>query len=1110
MEAAEQSATSSAVVGGGTLAPGGIPSRVGLEGAKARPPASAVAARLIAPVFESGTDGLVFLARGEFHAEEIARAVKAMAPGIETIVLPPWDCLPYDRVAPSRESMGRRMSALHAMAQPAKGSRLVVMSAEAALNRVVSPDAIAGGFTEVAVGDAIEPAALGVRLQACGYVLDDRVDEPGEAALLGQVIDVFPPDMPRPVRILLDEEGGVQAMRFYDPVTQRTHDAAERVVLGPASELAPLPENTVASRGMEERMMASGLPLASVFHRLGDARIVIGAEFPERLEAAFELIADARRARDTGKGRKPPKTGFHLGKAEWKAAVKGRAAPIDMAGAAPVPLFLLEDDPVRAAVEFIREKREAGFRVLLAGSEIELDPTSKALARRLKEKPESVEGWSALLDAEDGALVQAMLDLEHGFTDDAARIAVVASADIYGTRLGRAKERGAKALVSEPELRLGNVVLHEDHGVAVLRALETVEAGGVSRDVVRLEYHGGATLLAPVEEFGRIWRYGADEEAVTLDRLKGDGWAKRRAEVSVEIAAAAGRLVELAAEREKKGADAILPPRGAYGRFAARFPYPETPDQTAAIEAVLTDLASGKAMNRLICGDVGFGKTEVALRAAAAVALGGRQVAVVAPTTVLARQHFETFSRRFEGTGVRVALLSRVVKGADAKAVKGGLADGSVGIVVATQAVAAKDVRFRDLGLLVIDEEHRFGVRLKEELRGLAPRLHVLSMSATPIPRTLASAMVGVQEASLLSNPPARRRPVRTELAPFDAASIKTALIREAKRGGQSFCVVPRIEDIEPLKAELARLVPDLKLLTAHGDMDASAMDESMLAFANGQADILLSTNIIETGLDVPRANTILVFRADRFGMAQLHQLRGRVGRGRAQGFAFLLTEAGREIAAETRSRLSTLLAFDRLGSGLAISARDLDLRGAGDLVGEEQAGHMKLIGVSLYQRLLARAVEAARGEGGALSFEPEIKMEMSGAFPAEYVPEPIIRLNLYSRLQRFERESEIDAFAEELADRFGQPPAETTALLELARLKLSAASAGVARISAGPSGIAIDLRRPKTAPWEKLKRLADCAQNDNRLICRRATPQGPERLEAVGELVEAVRKAVV
>jgi transcription-repair coupling factor (superfamily II helicase) len=1080
----------------------GFPS-VERQAATSRLPASAIAARLIGHVLEAGPDGLVFIARSEGQAEEVATAFECFMPDVQVILLPPWDCLPYDRIPPSRESLGRRAAALVAMAEKAGArGRLVVMSPEAALQRMLPINAIAKGFLHLTTGEPLDVDAFQDQLLVSGYLMDDRVDEPGEFALLGQGVDVFPPGAAQPYRILV-EDAAIVSIRSYDALSQRTEALIEAIVLAPSTECLPHPveEDLKSAQSFETRMLGAGVELDSIFSLLPKPRIVVGPGADERFDAAIALIDDARLARDKQMGRKPTAERFYLNRTSLDQAITHRRAALDMEGVSAAPNFIVEINPSQAAAEFVRDKQEQGLRVILTGTPSELGRLEKALNRRTKLEIGEAECWTVALDGKPGNIVKLDVDVDGGFVDQSAKVAVLATVNVFGTRLNETDRQGA-TLAEEAELRIGDVVLHEEHGIAVLRALKTVDVNSIVTDTVRLEFHGGATLLAPVEEFGRIWRYGAEADAVTLDRLKGDGWAKRRAQLDGEIEQAAQHLIRLAKDRDEGGARVMKPPRGSYARFAARFPYPETIDQSAAIAALIDDLSSGRSMNRLICGDVGFGKTEVALRAAAIVALNGGQVAVVAPTTVLARQHFETFSRRFAEMGVNVALLSRVVGDAEAKKVKSGLADGSIRIVIGTHAIAAKDVTFDDLALLIVDEEHRFGVKLKQQLRALAPRLHVLSMSATPIPRTLAAAMVGVQEASLLATPPARRRPVRTELAPFDAASVKMALIREHRRAGQSFCVVPRIEDIEPTAAELRRLVPDLSLLVAHGDMKASEMDEAMVAFANGAADILLSTNIIENGLDVPRANTIVIFRSDRFGLAQLHQLRGRVGRGRAQGHAYLLTEPDKEIAAETRSRLSTLLAFDRLGSGLAISARDLDLRGAGDLVGEDQAGHMKLIGLSLYQRLLALAVDRARGKDRLIQ-KPSIDLEISGALPREYVPEPVVRLNLYSRLQRFETLAEIDAFAEELEDRFGPPPAEAITLLDLARLKLCAAAAGIVKIGAGPVAIAAEFERLDPRVRARLEKRSDCTRKGSRFVFRLATTPGAERLAAAFDVVK-------
>jgi transcription-repair coupling factor (superfamily II helicase) len=543
----------------------------------------------------------------------------------------------------------------------------------------------------------------------------------------------------------------------------------------------------------------------------------------------------------------------------------------------------------------------------------------------------------------------------------------------------------------------------------------------------------------------------------------------------------------------------LEPDVAAYERFAAGFPFTETTDQARAITAVRADLASGKPMDRLVIGDVGYGKTEVALRAAAVAALAGAQVAITAPTTVLVRQHLETFTKRFAGTGVEVAGLSRLSSAADKKRVKAGLADGSIGVVIGTGAVATAD--YKNLALTVIDEEQRFGAADKAKLRALGgDATHVLSLSATPIPRTLQTALVGLQQLSIIATPPARRQPIRTAIAEWDEVTVRTALRREKGRGGQSFVVVSRIEDMAPVAERLGKLAPELTMVEAHGKMPVGDIDTAMVAFAAGEGDVLLATNIIEAGLDVPRANTMIVWRADRFGLSQLHQLRGRVGRGSRRGQVLLLTDPDHPIADATVKRLKTLEAFDRLGAGFAIAARDLDMRGAGDLIGDEQAGHMKLIGVDLYQFLLEAGLRAARGEP-VDRWTPQLNLGVEGRWPEEWVPEVETRITLYARLARVADAGELDAFVAEVEDRFGPPPPEARALLEIAAVRLAAAAARIARIDAGPAAIALTPRRDFSgAPGA-----AGLVAKGDRLLLAERIEDARERLDRLRDVLEAL-----
>ena len=1078
-------------------------------------PVGAVAAALVEAIAKQ-TGDRIHVAGDEREADELAELARAFAPGLDVLVFPPWDCLPYDRASPSATSMGGRMAALLALAQGAETPRLVLTSPEALVQLTLPAAALKGIEHPVALDHAGEVEAVTAFARRTGYREQEEVAEPGDISLRGEVLDIFPPATDLPFRLEI-VDGEVRAIHAFDPLSQRTTGAVEALTLRPASELiAPqadadvnaFPPEAARPLGIEQDLPRLSGHLVSLFDHAPGAAVTLAGAARTRLRRLAEQVASAYEAAHTlavDRKRSPPPRPetLYLTDAALNEALAARKAQELKLKARPSPLFALSSRPVREAADHLSSALEAGGVAVLAGPRADLDRLSRELERRSGKSFTPVEDWAAVRKAKAGALLALPVELAHGFEREAPRLCVVTTQDVLGTRARHAVQTAPTSLLeAEPDLRFGDLVIHEDHGVAVLRALESVEAGGVARPSARLEYHDGAALLVPVDELRKVWRYGAEADVVPLDRLNANGWVRRRAEVEAAISDTALELVALSKTRDETEAPRITPPRQAYERFVARFAYPPTRDQEAAIEAILHDLHAGRPMNRLVCGDVGFGKTEVALRAAAVVALSGRQVAVAAPTTVLARQHLQTFQRRFAGLGVEIGHLSRLAKAAEARATKAGLASGEVGLVIGTHALAAKDVAFKDLGLLIIDEEQRFGAKLKADLHALAPGAHVLTLTATPIPRTLQAALVGLQDISVIATPPARRRPVRTLLSPFDPATIRTALQRERARGGQSFVVTPRIEDIEPLRAQLTDLAPDLTLLVAHGELPAEEVDEVMVRFADGDGDVLLATNIVESGLDVPRANTMLVHHPDRFGLAQLHQLRGRVGRGRVQASAYLLYDPAHPLSETARTRLETLIAYDRLGAGLAISARDLDIRGAGDLVGEDQAGHLKLIGVGLYQWLLERAVRQARGQPVDDRQEPELALGAEGELSETYIPDAEMRLNLYARLSRLDTPKAVRAFAHELEDRFGPPPVEAQTLLDLATLSRLARRLGVTRLSAGPKGVALDFVDAATAAKMAGGR-EDLAVRDARLVWKVVPGVEAERLEKLRSLLD-------
>jgi transcription-repair coupling factor (superfamily II helicase) len=1019
-----------------------------------KPSAALSATRLLASI-DAQVGVTALLSTSERRAEEVARALTALVDPavVEVLLLPPWDCLPFDRASPSRDVQGRRLAVLARLATECGGRRrIVVMSPEAMMQRAPPASAIAATF-EIATGHPIDRSTLAEFARRTGYVEDDRIDEPGEIAFLGEVIDIFPAAAECPVRITVAEDR-VGEIQTFDPLSQRTLEVLESVILTGASELQ-LDGEDEREIGAEHRLGELEGPLSTVLEMVAPDRLIAEPTAADRCFRFLQRVSEAHASRRTfGEAAETPPpaaASLYLSVQQAEEALSS-AASLDLDSARPIASLVADRRPGASLKGLIEAHRAKGRRVVVTGIDEELKTITRMLRRLGLDGPPAVTGLAAVLAAQSGSFLSLVADFDRGFEDETLNLTVIAASDILGGRVAQGSTT-ARTIIGEPGLRIGDVVIHEDHGLGVLQGLERVEVAGHERDVIRLEYYGGSTVLAPVEEFGRLWRYGSEPSAVTLDRLNTDAWNRRRVEVSVQIDETARHLVELAKTRAEATCAPVVPPRAALAEFAARFPFPESPDQAAAIEAVISDLASGRPMDRLVCGDVGFGKTEVALRAAAAVALSGKQVLLAAPTTVLARQHLETFRRRFEGTGLEVGHLSRLVSSADAKTVKDRLKSGEISVVVGTHALASETLEFADLALTIVDEEHRFGAKMKEALQQRAP--HRLVMTATPIPRTLQSALIGIQDVSVIATPPSRRRPIRTFLTAFDGGSVRTALLREKQRGGQSFVVVPRIEDMPVLAAELARLVPELKVVTAHGKMGAAEIDNAMVGFADGQGDVLLATNIIETGLDVPRANTMMISKPELFGLAQLHQLRGRVGRSRAQGFAYLLTDPSTEISDATSARLGTLEAFDRLGAGFAISARDLDLRGSGDLLGDEQAGHMRLIGSALYQTLLERAVRAARGEPAIDPF-PAPRVDPAAGFPEAYIPDATIRINLYARLARVASAAEADAIEDEIADRFGPLPDEVVALLAETRVSALAAEAGVTKIVAGPKATAL------------------------------------------------------
>ena len=1048
-----------------------------------------------------------------------------VAPEIPVLSLPAWDCLPYDRVSPSAEAAARRLSALGALIAHAKQPHpaIVLISVNALLQRTPPRTVLEGMTFHARPGNQVRMDDLAKRLADNGFERVPTVREVGEFAIRGGILDAFIPGDDEPMR--LDFFGDtLESIRYFDAETQRTTRQGQSFELNPMSEVFLDAESISRFRQGYLSLFGAATREDALYQAISDGRRFAGMEhwlplFYEGLETTFDFLPDFtiyadRQVPDAAAARFAQiEDHFDARRHAAGEGSVGQGAPYN-----PVPvddLYVRPDDltavlesretivlspfqedetvasnvinidaragerwartPQQAeedrgrinvfeqVVKHLDAKREEGRSILItAWSEGSLDRLIQVLAEHGLESVKPIDSIGQMDSVKPGETATAVLNLESGF--ELGSLLVVGEQDILGDRLvrkGRRRKRGADFISEVSGLEEGDIVVHAEHGIGRFKGLSTIEAAGAPHDCLELQYAEQAKLFLPVENIELLSRYGSDAADAVLDKLGGIAWQSRKAKLKKRLLDMAEGLIRIAAERQMRHAPRLNIPDGLYDEFSARFPYEETDDQMLAIESVLEDLVSGRPMDRLVCGDVGFGKTEIALRAAFVAAMNGVQVAVVVPTTLLARQHYKTFSDRLRGFPIRVRQASRLVGSKELAATKKDVADGTADIVIGTHALLGKSIRFANLGFLIIDEEQHFGVKHKERLKELKSDVHVLTLSATPIPRTLQLAMTGVRELSLITTPPIDRMAVRTFISPFDALGIRETLLREHYRGGQSFYVCPRISDLAEVQAFLESDVPELKVAVAHGQMPPGALDDIMNAFYDGQYDVLLSTTIVESGLDVPTANTLIVHRADMFGLAQLYQLRGRVGRSKVRAFALFTLPVNRILTATADRRLKVLQSLDTLGAGFQLASHDLDIRGAGNLLGEEQSGHIREVGFELYQHMLEEAVAELKGEEEAIDtgWSPQIAVGTAVMIPENYVPDLHLRLGLYRRVGELTGSEEIDAFGAELIDRFGPMPDEVQHLLKIVFVKSLCRTANVEKLDAGPKGVVVQFR---------------------------------------------------
>ncbi|MBO6884725.1 MAG: transcription-repair coupling factor [Marivita sp.] len=1133
-------------------------------------------ARLVLAEAEKHGGAVCHIARDDRRLAQMREALRIFAPGMPVFVFPGWDCLPYDRVSPNPDISATRMATLAALTHAMPQQYVLLTTMSAATQRLPAREVLREAAFTARVGNRVNEEALRNFLVRMGFSQAPTVLEPGDYAIRGGIIDIYPPGDGGPVR--LDLFGDVlDGARRFDPATQRTTEKLDLVELAPVSEVIldeaaitrfrqnyriefgaagtddPLYEAVSAGRkqaGMEHWLPFFHARLETLFDYLPGVPVTQDDQITPARLSRWDGIVDqyeTRKAALAQKSRmdtvyKPvsPEQ-LYLDDAAWNAALGDRRVvqfhPLAQASGPGVV-----DAGGRIGRNFAPERQQESISLFSALADhvrkkMEVGPVviasySEGARERLSGLIED-EGLAETIHVNDltrvgkRGLHLAVWPLEQGFeapwseAGKEARITVVSEQDVLGDRLIRSPKKRRKAenfLTETQSLSPGDLVVHVDHGIGRYLGMEVITAAGAANECLLLEYAESSKLYLPVENIELLSRYGHEEGL--LDKLGGGAWQAKKARLKERIREMADKLIRVAAERALRKAPVMDPPPGAWDAFSARFPYQETDDQLRAIEDVMADMHSGQPMDRLICGDVGFGKTEVAMRAAFVAAMSGVQVAVIAPTTLLARQHYKSFAERFRGFPLEVRPLSRFVSAKDANETRDGLARGTVDIAVGTHALLAKGIQFKNLGLLIIDEEQHFGVAHKERLKQLRSDIHVLTLTATPIPRTLQLSLSGVRDLSIIGTPPVDRLAIRTYVSEFDAVTIREGLLREHYRGGQSFFVVPRISDLPEIEDFLKTQVPEVSYVVAHGQMAAGELDTRMNAFYDGKYDVLLATTIVESGLDIPTANTMVIHRADMFGLSQLYQIRGRVGRSKTRAYAYLTTKPRAKLTPAAEKRLRVLGSLDTLGAGFTLASQDLDIRGAGNLLGEEQSGQMRDVGYELYQQMLEEAIAKIRsGEMEGLTeaddqWAPQINLGVSVLIPEAYVPDLDVRLGLYRRLSSLSTKVELEGFAAELIDRFGKLPREVNTLMLVVRIKAMCKLAGIAKLDGGPKGATIQFHNDKFASPQGLVEFIQDQKGlakvkDNKIIVRRDWAKDSDKIKGAFAIAQDLAKKV-
>ncbi|MBH1593006.1 transcription-repair coupling factor [Stenotrophomonas maltophilia] len=1081
--------------------------RAGQLRAGGRAPASPTAlAWYLAQAARAHDAPLLVVARDNHGANQLEADLQTLLgndPALPVIAFPDWETLPYDRFSPHPDIISQRLAALHRL--PALKRGLVVVPVQTLLQQLAPRSYVIGGSFDLKVGQRLDLEAEKRRLESAGYRNVPQVMDPGDFAVRGGLLDVFPMGADEPLRVeLLDED--IDSIRAFDPESQRSLDRVESVHMLPGREV-PMDEASIGRvlATLRERFdvdtrrsalyqdLKSGLapagieyylPLffdrtASLFDYLPAGSLpVVCAGAGEAADAFWAQTGERyeQRRHDVERPLLPP-SALYLSPEQLRerlndaprievwATDHARIADAHALGDQPLPALPVAAREAPAGDALKSFLGHYPGRVLIAADSPGRREALLEVLQAAALKPPVVADLPAFL-ASDVRFAITVAPLEDGFALDDPRLAVLTERQLFPERAGSTRRtrragREPEAIIRDlGELTEGAPIVHEDHGVGRYRGRIAMDVGGMPGEFLEIEYAKGDRLYVPVAQLHLISRYsGASAETAPLHSLGGEQWTKAKRKAAEKVRDVAAELLEIQARRQARAGLALQVDRAMYEPFAAGFPFEETPDQRAAIDATLRDLASSQPMDRVVCGDVGFGKTEVAVRAAFAAASAGKQVAVLVPTTLLAEQHYRNFRDRFADYPLKVEVLSRFKSTKEIKAELEKVAAGTIDVIVGTHRLLQPDVKFKDLGMVIVDEEQRFGVRQKEALKALRANVHLLTLTATPIPRTLNMAMAGLRDLSIIATPPPNRLAVQTFITQWDNALLREAFQRELARGGQLYFLHNDVESIGRMQRELSELVPEARIGIAHGQMPERELEKVMLDFQKQRFNVLLSTTIIESGIDIPNANTIIINRADRFGLAQLHQLRGRVGRSHHRAYAYLITPDRRAITPDAEKRLEAIASMDELGAGFTLATHDLEIRGAGELLGEDQSGQMAEVGFSLYTELLERAVRSIKQgklpdlDAGEEVRGADVELHVPALIPEDYLPDVHTRLTLYKRISSARDNDALRELQVEMIDRFGLLPDPAKHLFAVAELKLRANALGIRKLDLGENG---------------------------------------------------------